>query len=164
LSSGVFTRLPVRNWGFVGLLGVIHTMLLLALDNSESTVVSLPGFMMIFVVFGLTLFLAAGLSAGRRSAKNYWLGIIHGVLQLGMGVGALFLWRTLPFSDLPWPLPIIAAVGLYGPVLAIAGTEVVALYLLIASRFGVNLNELFAGRASRASRVSCACASPATAR
>ena len=146
LSSGVFTRLPLRNWGFVGLIGVVHTMLLLALDNSETTVVSLPGFMMIFVVFGLTLFLAAGLTAGRRTAKNYWLGIIHGTLQLGMGVGALFLWRTLPFSDLPWPLPIIAAIGLYGPVLAVAGTEVVALYLLIASRFGVNLNELFSGQ------------------
>jgi len=97
-------------------------------------------------VFGLTLFLAVGLSAGRRTAKHYWLGIIHGVLQLGMGVGALFLWRMTVFAELPWPLPIIAAIGLYGPVLAVAGTEVVSLYLLIASRFGVNLNELFAGQ------------------
>jgi hypothetical protein len=146
LSSGVFTRLPSRNWGFVGLLGVIHTLLLLALDNSEKTTVSLPGFIMISVVFGLTLFFAAGLTAGRRTAKHYWLGIIHGVIQLGMGIGALFLWRMTVFADLPWPLTIIAAVGLYGPVLAIAATEVAALYLLVASRFGVNLNELFAGQ------------------
>jgi hypothetical protein len=138
--------MPIRNWGFLGLLGVIHTMLLLALDNAESTPVSLPAFLMIGVIFGLTLFFAAGLNAGRREPKHYWLGIIHGVIQLGLGVGALFLWRMLPFSDLPWPLPIIAAVGLYGPVLAVAATEVAALYLLIASRFGVNVNELFAGQ------------------
>ena len=146
LQTGVFTRLPVRNWGFVVLLGILHTLLLLALDNAESQALTLPGFIMIGAIFGLTLFFAAGLTAGRRSAKHYWLGIIHGVIQVGLGVGALFVWRQLIFDQLDWPLPIIAAVALYGPILAIASAEVVALYLLIASRFGVNVNELFAGQ------------------
>jgi hypothetical protein len=53
----------------------------------------------------------------------------------------------LPFDGWAWPLPIITAVALYGPILAVCAAEVVALYLLIASRFGVNLNELFAGQA-----------------
>jgi hypothetical protein len=147
LSSGVFWRLPTRNWGFVGLLGVIHVLLLLALENAQGEArISLTGSLMIAVVFGLTLFFAAGLTAGRRSAKHYVLGIAHGVIQLGMGVGALLLWQMLPFEGLVWPLPIIAATFLYGPVLAIAATEVACLYLLIASRFKVNLNELFAGQ------------------
>jgi hypothetical protein len=101
---------------------------------------------MISVIFGLTLFFAAGLNAGRRTAKHYWLGIIHGVIQVGMGVGALLVWRELIFDQLVWPLPIIAAICLYGPILALASAEVTALYLLVASRFGVNLNELFAGQ------------------
>ena len=37
LATGVFTRLPVRNWGFLILLGILHTLLLLALDNSPAT-------------------------------------------------------------------------------------------------------------------------------
>ena len=146
LQTGVFTRLPVRNWGFVVLLGILHTLLLLALDNAESQAVTLTGFIMIAAIFGLTLFFAAGLTAGRRTAKHYWLGIIHGVIQVGLGVGALYVWRQLIFDQLDWPLPIIAAVALYGPILAIASAEVAALYLLIASRFGVNVNELFAGQ------------------
>jgi hypothetical protein len=147
LSSGVFWRLPTRNWGFVGLLGVIHVLLLLALENSQGEAkVSLTGSLMIAVVFGLTLFFAAGLSVGRRTAKHYVLGITHGFIQLGMGVGALFLWGMLPFDQLVWPLPIVAATFLYGPVLAIVATEVTCLYLLVASRFKVNLNELFAGQ------------------
>jgi hypothetical protein len=147
LSSGVFWRLPTRNWSFVGLLGVLHTLLLLALDNAEGEAkVSLTGSLMIAVVFGLTMFFALGLSVGKRTAKHYVLGIAHGLIQLGMGVGALLIWRMLPFESLIWPLPIIAAAFLYGPVLAIAATEVTCLYLLIASRFKVNLNELFAGQ------------------
>jgi hypothetical protein len=147
LGSGVFWRLPWRNPGFVGLLGVIHVLLLLALDNAQGEAkVGLTGSLMIAVVFGLTLFFAAGLSVGRRSARHYVLGVTHGLIQLAMGVGALLVWRMLPFETLPWPLPIVAAVGLYGPALAVAATEVTCLYLLIASRFNVNLNELFAGQ------------------
>src|SRR4029077_15773435 len=71
---------------------------------------------------------------------------IHGCIQLALGIGALLVWRTLDFGDLRWPLPIVAAGGLCGPVRARAATEVTALYLLIAARFQVNLNELFAGQ------------------
>ena len=147
LGAGAFTRLPVRNWSFVVLLGILHTLLLLALDNAGGEILTLPGFIMIAAIFGLTLFFAAGLTVGRRRAKHYWLGIGHGLIQVGMGVGALLVWRLLPFDGWRWPLPIITATVLYGPILALASAEVVALYLVIASRFGVNLNELFAGQA-----------------
>jgi hypothetical protein len=146
LGAGVFLRLPLRNWSFLILLGVLHTSLLLALDNSRTQALTLPGFLMIAVVYGLTLFFAAGLTAGRRHLKHYLLGLVHGTVQVGMGVGALLLWRLLPFDTWGWPLPILAAVFIYGPVLAIASAEVMALYLVVAARFGVNLNELFAGQ------------------
>jgi hypothetical protein len=146
LATGVFARLPVRNWSFLILLGILHTSLLLALDYSRTQALTLPGFIMIVIVYGLTLFFAAGLTAGRRRLKHYLLGLVHGTVQVGMGVGALLLWRLLPFDSWVWPLPILSAAFIYGPVLAIASAEVLALYLLVAARFGVNLNELFAGQ------------------
>jgi hypothetical protein len=63
-----------------------------------------------------------------------------------MGVAALLVWRMLPFDTMARPIPTIAAAVLYGPILAVAAAEVVALYLLVASRFAVNLNELFASQ------------------
>jgi len=146
LGTGVFTRLPVRNWSFVILLGILQTMLLLALDNAEHDILTLPGFIMVALVYGLTVFFAAGLTAGLRKARHYWLGVIHGTVQVGLGVAALFAWRMLPFEDLHFPLPVLIAAALYGPIGGIVGAEVTSLYLLVASRFQVNLNELFAGQ------------------
>jgi hypothetical protein len=146
LGTGVFTRLPVRNWGFLILLGVVQTMLLLALDNADRDIVTVPSFIMAATVIGMTLFFAAGLTAGRRSAKHYVLGIAHGVVQIAVGVGGLMLWRLFPIDELRWPLPVLVAVVTYGPVAAVVSIEVVALYLLVAARLGVNLNELFAGQ------------------
>lgn len=39
-----------------------------------------------------------------------------------------------------------AAAVLYGPVIGLVSSQVVAAYLLIAGAFGVNVNELFAGQ------------------
>ncbi len=146
LGTGVFTRLPLRNPGFLALLGILQTMLLLALDNSERRVLTIPVFLMAAATFGLTLFFAAGLVAGRRGPKHYVLGVLHGIAQIALGVGGLFVWRQFIFDQLDWPLPVLAAVFFYGPVAAVVSAEVVALYLLFASRFGVNVNELFAGQ------------------
>jgi hypothetical protein len=146
LGTGVFTRLPARNWGFLVLLGVLHTMLMLALDNAGRDILTVPSFIMSAAVIGLTLFFAAGLTAGRRSVKHYVLGLSHGAVQILVGVAGLTLWRMLAIDELRWPLPVLVSAVTYGPVAAIVATEVVALYLLVASRFGVNLNELFAGQ------------------
>jgi hypothetical protein len=146
LGTGVFTRLPVRNWGFLVLLGVLHTLLLLGLDNAGQQWLTLPVFIMVVAIFGLTLFFAAGLTAGRRKTRHYVLGILHGAVQVGMGVGGLFVWRMLPFDKLDWPWPVLCAAAFYGPVAAVVSAQVTALYLLVASRFRVNLNELFAGQ------------------
>ena len=79
-------------------------------------------------------------------------------------MGALLIWRLLPFDEWAWPVPILAAAFNYGPVLAIASAEVMALYLLVTARFGVNLKNCSRARGSRGSRASCACTSRPTAR
>ncbi len=146
LGTGVFAQLPLRNPGFVALLGILHALLLLALDNAERRVLTLPIFLMVVLTFGLTLFFSAGLTSGRRGLKHYLLGLGHGVAQVGLAVAGLELWRLLPFDTLRWPLPALAAAVLYGPVAGLAASQVVALYLIVAAQFQVNLNELFAGQ------------------
>jgi len=146
LGWGVFGRMPLRNPGFLGLLGAVHTLLLLALDNSERELLTLPIFIMVMIVFGLAMFFAAGLTTGRRRIRHYLLGIIHTLAQLALAVGGLWVWRMLPFDQWEWPLPALTAAAFYGPVAAVVSSEIVALYLLVAAQFGVNVNELFAGQ------------------
>jgi len=145
LGAGVFGRLPVRNPGFVALLGGLHTLLLLALDNAGQRVLTLPVFLMVAATFGLTMFFSAGLSS-HRTVRHYALGLGHAIAQIALAVAGTQLWRQLPFDAWPWPLPALTAAALYGPVAGIVAAQIVALYLLIASNFGVNLNELFAGQ------------------
>jgi hypothetical protein len=146
LGVGVFTRLPLRNPGFVALLGILHAMLLLGLDNSAEWIPTLPGEIMIAVMAGLTIFFAAGLTAGQRKPRHFIAGAVHGLAQIALGVAGVMIWRQLPFDRLHRPLPDLSAFFIYGPVAALVSAEVVALYLLIVSRFGVNLNELFASQ------------------
>jgi hypothetical protein len=145
LGLGVFGRLLWRNPGFLGLLGVLHVLLLLALDTAQGRIVTIPVFLMVSVTLGLTTFLAIGLGDPRR-LRNYLLGFLHGACQVGLAVLGLMLWRQLIFDGWRWPLPVLAATVIYGPVAALASAEIVALYLLVASAFRVNVNELFAGQ------------------
>ena len=146
LGAGVFGRLPVRNPGFVALLGMLHTLLLLALDNAERRVLTLPVFLMVAATFGLAMFFAAGLTTGRRTVRHYGLGIGHAMAQIALAVGGVTVWRELPFDTWRWPLPALSAAAFYGPVAGVLAAEVVALYLVIAAALGVNVNELFAGQ------------------
>jgi uncharacterized membrane protein len=43
-------------------------------------------------------------------------------------------------------LPIVVAAVVYGPIIGFVTTQLVSLYLLVASLFNVNVNELFAGQ------------------
>ena len=65
---------------------------------------------------------------------------------MGLAVGGTWVWLQFPLRDWPWPWPLAAAAVLYGPVAGYLGSLLVSLYLLVASRFGVNVNELFAGQ------------------
>jgi hypothetical protein len=146
LASGVFLRMPRRNASFLVLLGGLHTLLMLALADARGRVLTTPVFLMLAATFGLTLFFAAGLTGGHRSAKHYILGVTHGFVQVALAVGGLAVWWRLPMHSWPWPLPALSAAAFYGPVIAVLSSQVVALYLLIAGRLRVNINELFAGQ------------------
>jgi hypothetical protein len=56
------------------------------------------------------------------------------------------VWLHLPFHDWAWPGPLVVAAVVYGPIIGFLSTQLLALYLLIASFFDVNVNELFAGQ------------------
>ena len=151
-AAGVFTRLPRRNKGFVGLLGTLQALFMLAAlslfqhaQGNDQRLFSIPAALMGTVILLATTFFAMPPTAGQTTARHWLLGVGHGCVQLGLGIAGTFAWNHTPFAHLPWPLPPLAAV-IYLVVSGLAATEVVCLYLLVASAFGVNLNELFAGQ------------------
>ncbi len=146
LGAGVFARLPWRNPGFAGLLGVLHTMLLLALQNEGHRIVTVPIFLMVSLVMAATTFFAVGLTAGQMKVIPFVLGGLHGVAHILLGVGGWLIWKQVPLSDLAWPGPPIAAVIIYLPISSVVAALLVSAYLLVASSFKVNTNELFAGQ------------------
>jgi hypothetical protein len=154
LSVGVFWRLPWRNPMFLGLLGLLQTLTMLAFVNAADRVVSgveqrlvtVPAALMAVIdVLGACL-LAMPHTAGQRRPRHWVLGLLHGAAFVGLAVLGTWAWLNLPFVDLTWPLPLLLAIVLYFPLSAVASGELFALYLLLASKVGVNVNELFAGQ------------------
>lgn len=152
-AAGVFGRLPARNLGFAGLVGLVHTLFMLSVVDAAARVpppiarlVTIPVVLMALIILGLTTFLAMSPPGGARSAKKWLFGLGHGVAQLGLGVAGAKTWEHLPFVHWTWPLPLLGAFLLYLPVAGLVATELVCLYLWIGGFFRVNLNELFAGQ------------------
>ena len=152
---GIFSRLPRRNPGFSALLGILHTLLMLSMvgvtdfrsEASEQRLFSVPLVVMVLVmVLAAALFAKPPSSTGKRHARHWILGIGHGLAHVGLAAAGTWAWLALPFHDWPWPLPAVAAVAVYLPVSGLVASQLVAAYLLIASAFGVNVNELFAGQ------------------
>jgi hypothetical protein len=153
LAWGVFARLPWRNPAFVGLLGAVHMLLMLAvagaashLEAAEERLVTIPLVVMVLVVLSGAAGLAYIPTGGLKSPRNFVAGTLHGLVHLGLGLVGGLLWVELPFADWAWPLPLLAAALIYLPVAGLVGSQLVAAYLLIGSVFGINVNELFAGQ------------------
>lgn len=153
LGWGVFGRLPWRNPGFAGLLGTVHTLLMLAIAGAasnltvvEERLVTIPLVVMVLVVLGLAVGLAYIPTGGVKGSRRFVAGTGHGVVHLALGLAGGLAWLELPFAELAWPIPLLAAVALYLPVAGLVGSQLVAAYLLVASRFRININELFAGQ------------------
>ena len=108
---------------------------------------TLPGFLMIAVMLRADAVLRGRADRRPTTAKHYLLGLVARQRPARDGrsarccCGGCCRSTPAPGRCRSSPRP-----SLYGPILAVAAAEVVALYLLIASRFGVNLNELFAGQ------------------
>lgn len=159
---GIFPRLPLRNPGFTTLLGILHTLLMLAMagatanwaDSTGQRLFSVPLVVMVLVtMLAAILFAKPPSASGKRHVRHGILGVSHGVAQVALAAAGTWAWLALPFYDWPWPLPAVAAAVLYGPVIGLVASQLVAAYLLVAGSFGVNVNELFAGQGIEDSKV-----------
>lgn len=150
---GVFGRLPLRNPGFGTMLGIVHTLLMLAMLGATTRVaeaqrlVTIPLVaVLLTTVVGAVLFAQPPSASSDRHMRHWVLGVLHGCAHIGLAVGGTWVWLQVPVRDWPWPWPLLAAAILYGPVIGYLASLLVSLYLLVASRFRVNVNELFAGQ------------------
>jgi hypothetical protein len=144
LGWQVFARLPLRNRGFVGLLGFLQTMLMLALLGVDGWGLNpAVGFATGAVLVGTIVF---AVLMGRWGSLRHWIaGILHAVPHFALGVAGTAVWLQLPFVDTPQPWALLLAFVLYLPVIGVIDAWVLSAYLLVARQFGVNINELFAG-------------------
>ncbi|GGQ70311.1 metallophosphoesterase [Couchioplanes azureus] len=153
MSRGAFRKIPARNAGFATMLGIVQTLTMLAMAGAAGQagifqrLFSIPLiFMMVLILLGAVLFAQPPDANQDKHARHWILGLVHGFAQIGLAAGGTWLWLRLPFHDWSWPGPLIVAAILYGPVIAFLATQLLTLYLLIASHFDVNVNELFAGQ------------------
>jgi hypothetical protein len=150
----VFARLPWRNPGFATLIGAVHTLLMLTMvgvvdqaSGSALRLFSIPFAVMVLItVVSGVVFAKPPSAGGKRYARHWLLGLGHGLAHLGLAGLGSWVWLMLPFVDWAWPAPLAAAAVIYAPVISLVGSELVAAYLLLASAFGVNVNELFSGQ------------------
>ncbi|TDQ01312.1 metallophosphoesterase family protein [Labedaea rhizosphaerae] len=159
LSWGIAT-LPWRNPKFWLLTGGFQLVLTLALllglvhDGTSAFDLLQAWSPAAIVAFGLLVagvaFARLGTARGRPLA--YWTaGVLHAVAHMAFSVGwaVLALWlfhQVLPTGNAgDW---LFAAMVLLGTptVIGFLDAEIVAVYLLIASLRGINLNEVFAGQ------------------
>lgn len=153
LGWGIFGRLPLRNPGFTALVGLVQTFLMLAIAGAatqltvvEERLTTIPLLAMVLVTLGGAMGLAFIPTGGPKRPRHYVAGALHGLAQLGLGLAGALLWLKLPVVDWAWPLPLLVALALYLPVAGLVSSQLVAAYLLLAGRFDVNLNELFAAQ------------------
>ncbi|MGH3519097.1 MAG: metallophosphoesterase family protein [Haloechinothrix sp.] len=161
-AAGII-RLPWHNPGFWGLSGITQSVVALAVMYGLAGTVG-PGPQGFFtlvaswtpaVIVALIVVLS-GLGFARLDPRTplraaHTAGALHATAHLALSVGwayaIIWLYRdVLPdsvFSD--WATLILILAGT--PVMiGFLHAELVAVYLMIASRFGINLNELMAGQ------------------
>ena len=162
LAAGVF-RLPWRNPGFWALTGVTQTVMSLAVlfglaetaDPARRGVFGLlaawapAAIVAAVLIFGGIAF--ARLDVPRASVANVLAGVAHAVGHLALSVAWALVVRRLYHDVLPDGVAadwlIFAIVLLATPiVIGFLDAEIVALYLLVVSRYGINSNEVFAGQ------------------
>lgn len=148
MGLGVFHRVPHRNPGFATMLGIIHTLTMLAMAGAISQGGNIQRLFSIPLVLMLFLILAGAVLFAKPdgSVRHWVLGAGHGLAQIGLAIGGTWVWEQFPVRNWPWPGPLAVAAFGYGPLIAVVSAQLVALYLLVAARFDVNLNELYAGQ------------------
>ena len=109
--------------------------------------IDLPVALLGLLIFaGAVLFAKSPTGRHAHSASTHRCSAsTHGLLQIGLGVLGTWAWFELPLVHTRWPWPIPATL-VYLVVIGLAATLLFCAYLLIASAFGVNVNELFSGQ------------------
>jgi hypothetical protein len=165
LGLGAPIRLPWRNPGFIAMLGVVQALLWHAWSRAGGSP-NVAVVTLLALVLAGTTFLAAGLGAPHR--ERLWVtlfGLLHAAAQV-LGVRAIMVplveraWQpTLPrpTAALTYDLERIWEYGryylewlgwyvAYGLVAGLVSAVVVGLYLVVASLFRRNINELFSAQ------------------
>lgn len=143
LGAGIFGRLALRNPGFVGLVGLMQTLLMLALTTSSGTWVNGRVAAATCAIVVGTLLFATALNGW--NTKNVIAGVLHAVPHIGLGVACASVWSAAPLSDVVNPWNTLLAFAVYLPIVGVLDTWIVCGYLLIARYVNVNVNELYAG-------------------
>jgi hypothetical protein len=98
------------------------------------------------VVLGSTVAFAMPTTGEQRRLKHWMLGSAHGLAHIGLGFVGAKIWLLLPLYGETFPLPLTSRDRHLPAAVALVASAVVGLYLLIASMFDVNVNELFAAQ------------------
>jgi len=160
LVTGI-VQLPWRNPGFWGLTGIAQLIATLAVlfgltqSAEDSGVFGLlaawsPAVLAagVLVLGGITF---ARIDLPRADWTNVLAGVLHAVAHLALSTGWALVIRWLYHDVVPddatgdWLVFLITVIGTL-VVIGFLDAEVVALYLLVASRLGINLNEVMAGQ------------------
>jgi hypothetical protein len=159
LAAGIL-KLPWRNPGFWVLTGIAQLVATAAVlygiaesavrDGVFGLLASWSPAVLATVVLVLAGVAFARIDLPAASRTSVGAGVAHAVAHLALSVGWAVTIRALypVFPDgavADWLIFLVAAVGT-PVVIGFVDAEVVALYLLVASRFGVNLNEVMAGQ------------------
>jgi hypothetical protein len=166
LGLGAPVRLPLRNPTFVIMLALLQGLFLYS-QQREPNGIGLGESIMGGIFFLLALFFAAGLSSGRR--RWFWVLLLtagHTAAQLEVGRLVKPVWDKYPNLDLSFWKPVpgwqqtaydvtnkvlsaghdVSRYVVYGLAAGIVSSIVVAVYLIVASLFGINYNELYASQ------------------
>lgn len=165
LGLGAPLRLPWRNPGFIAMLGTVQALLWFAWAGAGGSP-NIAVVTLVALVLGGTTFLAAGLGAPSKGRLTVLLfGLLHAAAQV-LGVRAVMV----PLVNLAWqptlPRPTAALTYdperiweygryylewlgwyvAYGAVAGLVSAVVVGIYLVVASLFRRNVNELFSSQ------------------
>ncbi|MEV6413149.1 metallophosphoesterase [Kribbella sp. NPDC051718] len=152
LAKGIY-KLPFRNVGFWGLTAGLQTVLALlvqfGLALSPDGIFGLmavwtpAAFGVVFTIFAGILFARFGLKRSGRAAGV--AGFLHSLAHLALMVAWAAVLFRLSQSAADW-ITVLVTLVVTPVVVGFVDAELVAAYLLIAGKFGFNVNELFAGQ------------------
>jgi hypothetical protein len=145
LGWRIFWRLPWRNLGLLVLLGLMQTLLMFALRTAHGRWLNAPIALAAAAVLVGTILFSTVTALDRTQLRHWVAALLHAIPHIALGVAGTAVWTSLPLAQLPNPWSIVLAFAVYAPVIAVLDSWIVGAYLIVASRFQVNVNELYAG-------------------